>query len=317
MNILLPKEITPAMFGAGTSIPAVDPYTGEIAWAPGADCVVGDKRVRGTYVYECIKAVTGAPANTYAPDSANGGEFWFKDEAAPTNRWAPFDEYLFTKARALGQVKYVINPGFVNGVEIHGVEADSLTVTATDGEGGPELMAPVTVDLWDQAYGLWEYLFGDLQRRTKGSVKGLPIHPNLCVTVIAARTTPDEQAAVGYISIGQWQQFLAPDSLSSGTVTGASAELKSYSYYDKKKDGTYTRRKGRQSTDLRITCTVKADEGPRVRNVLARVLDVPVAMEAVPTSKFSWLSTVGFITGGISAPSNGLIDIDIRVEGNV
>ena len=317
MNILLPKEITPAMLMAGTNIPAVDAYVDEVAWASGADCAVGDRRVRGNYVYECIKKVEGSPANTYAPDTANGGEFWFKDETNPTNRWAPFDEYIFTKARALGEVKYVIKPGFVNGIAIHGVEADSLTITVTDGDGGSELMPPFSVDMWEQAYGLWEYLFGDLRRNTKGNLKGLPIHPNMCITIIAARTLPTEEAAIAYISVGQWQQLLAPDSLTSATVTGAAAELKSYSYYDERSDGTYVRKRGRQANDLSINCTVKGEEGNRVRDVLSRVLDLPVAMESVPGRRFAWLSTVGFITGRISAPSNGYVELDIKVKGNV
>lgn len=304
------------MLRPGTNIPAVDAYVGEVAWASGVDCAVGDRRVRGNYVYECIKKVEGSPANTYAPDTANGGEFWFKDETNPTNRWAPFDEYIFTKARALGEVKYVIKPGFVNGIAIHGVEADSLTITVTDGEGGPELLPTFTVDMWDQAYGEWEYLFGDLQRSTKSTIKGLPIHPNLCITIVAARNLPAVEAAIGYISIGQWNQLLAPDTLTSATVTGSQAEIKSYSYFKQNDDGTYVRRRGRQSADLGISCIVKGAEGNRVRNILSKVLDIPVAMEATGSPQFRWLSTVGFITGRISAPNNGYVELDIKVKGN-
>jgi hypothetical protein len=318
MNILLPKTITTAMFATGTNIPAVDSSVGEVAWATGGTFAVGDRRTDGNYWYECVKAVSGSPANTYAPSSVLGASYWAKDEEAPTNRWAPFDEYLFSKARRVGDVTYVLTPGFVDGVAVHGIEADKLTISATMGAGGANLIEPQVVDLWQQAYGLYEYLFGDLQHGTKYTLKGIPLHPDVHITVKAERNTPTEQAAIGYISVGRWQQLFAPGSLSTNASTsGASAEIRSYSYFrQNEQTGLYTRKRGRQSIDLSIPCVVNGNEGERVRNLLATVLDVPVAMEASDLAQYSWLSTVGFITGRIGSPSKGLVEIDFKVKGN-
>lgn len=318
MNILLPKTITASMFAQGTNIPAVDPAVGEVAWASGTTYDVGDRRVDAGYVYECIKPVAGGPANTYPPSSPLAAEYWYRDEEAPTNRMAPFDEYLFTKARRSDDVTYVLRPGFIDGVAVHGAEADRLTISATAGLDGPELMPSHVVDLWETAYGLHEYLFGGLlQRRTQYVVKGIPLHPDVHITIKAERNTPGEQAAIGYISVGQWRMLFAPGTVKGAAKWGASAELRSYSYFEQnKKTGTYTRQRGRQSLDLSIPCTVSMHEGNRVANLLSRVLDIPVAVEGSDIPQYAWLSTVGFVTGRIGAPINLRVDIDFKVRGN-
>lgn len=316
MNILLTKEITDAMLAAGTNIPAVDADAGETAWASGA-FVVGDRRTDGHYWYECIKPVAAAPEAGYRPSSPAGGEFWAKDDEAPTNRWAPFDEYLFSKARNAGEVTYVLTPGFVDGIAVHAVEADHLHISATAGAGGPNLIAPVSVDLWDQAYGLYEYLFGDLQRGTKYTLKGIPLHPDVHITITASRNTPSEEAAIGYIGVGQWQRLYAPHTNIGAVLAGATAELKSYSYFKQSEQtGLYTRKRGRQSIDLSFDAVVEAAEGNRIRNLLSRILDVPVPIEASSLNQFQWLSTVGFVTGTVKASSTAHSEVSFKIKGN-
>ncbi len=51
MNILLPITIINEMFGAGTSIPAVDASVGEVGWVSGTAYVVGDRRIDVGYTY--------------------------------------------------------------------------------------------------------------------------------------------------------------------------------------------------------------------------------------------------------------------------
>ena len=118
MKILIPTDITPAMFGAGTNIPEVDSSVGEVAWATGTSYAIGDRRTDAGYTYECVKAVTVAPANALRPSDVASAQYWLKDENAPTNRMAPFDDYLFTKARRVSSLTYVLNPGFVTGFAI-------------------------------------------------------------------------------------------------------------------------------------------------------------------------------------------------------
>ncbi|MBF9263940.1 hypothetical protein [Paracidovorax cattleyae] len=314
MNILLPTTITPSMFGAGTTIPAVDASAGEVLWVSGATYAVKDRRVWEGYTYECIKA---APSNTTPPSSTAGAEFWLRDEGAPTNRMAPFDEYLFTRARRSTSLTYVLNPGFVTGLAIYGIEADTLDVRVRAGPGGPDLVPPVHLDLWEQAYGEWEYLFGNLERGTSYTLKDIPLHPAAEVTITLSRNNAGVEAAVGYISVGQWSRLLAPSGRVSAVVQGAEASTKSYGYFKENADGTFIRRRGRQSTNMTLSCVIDADQANAANTLLKRVLDQTVAIEASGLPRFGYLSTVGSVTGSVKADTSVTASVALQIKGNV
>ena len=314
MNILLPTAITPGMFGAGTNIPALDASAGEVLWVSGASYVVKDRRVWEGYTYECIKA---APNNTTTPSSAAGAEFWLRDEGAPTNRMAPFDDYLFTRARRKGSLTYVLNPGFVTGIAIYGIEADTLDIRVRAGPGGEDLVPPVYLDLWEQAFGEWEYLFGNLQRATSYTLKDIRLHPAAEVTITLARNSAAVEAAVGYISVGQWSRLLAPTGRISAVVQGAEASTKSYAYYRENADGTFVRRRGRQSTNMTLSCVIDADQANAAKTLLDRILDQTVAIEASGLPRFGYLSTVGSVTGTVRADTSATASVALQIKGNV
>lgn len=314
MNILLPTAITPSMFGAGTTIPVVDSSVGEVLWVSGATYAVKDRRVWEGYTYECIKA---APSNTTPPSSTAGAEFWLRDEGAPTNRMAPFDEYLFTRARRPTSLTYVLNPGFVTGLAIYGIEADTLDVRVRGGPGGADLVPPVHLDLWEQAVGEWEYLFGNLARGTSYTLKDIPLHPAAEVTITLSRNNAGVEAAVGYISVGQWSRLLAPSGRVSAVVQGAEASTKSYAYYRENTDGTFTRRRGRQSTNMSLSCVIDADQANAAKTLLDRILDQTVAIEASGLPRFGYLSTIGSVTGTVKADTTATATVALQIKGNV
>ena len=110
MNILLPTTITEAMIVEGTNIPSVDTSQGEILWIPEGEYEVDDLRVFDGAVYSCVKQNN---ATSVSPTPPNDPTNWLFKE--PANRMCPFDDYLFTQARRLEEVKYVIRPGFFDG----------------------------------------------------------------------------------------------------------------------------------------------------------------------------------------------------------
>ena len=316
MNILLPKKITAAMLQAGTTIPAVDTAAGEVAWVTGTNYALGDRRVDGDYIYECVQAVTTAPQNTYAPSDTRSAAHWLKDEGAPTNRMAPFDKYLFTKARKADTLTYVIKPGFVTGLAIYGLEADTLAITVK--AGGVDLIPPVSVDLWEQAFGEFEYLFGDLQRGTYYALKNLPLHPDVEITITVARNSTGVEAAVGYISIGTWKMLLAPLQKDiGGTQYGVEATTKDYSYSEDMPDGTYRDVPGRKSTNINLTCMIAADQAPAAKTLLDQILGQAVAVEVSDLPRYSHLATVAKVTGTIRTTSWATAEVNLQLKGNV
>lgn len=317
MNILLPKTITNAMFGAGTNIPEVDSLTtpAEVAWASGGTFALKDRRTRDGYWYECVQAITGAPANTYVPGSAAAEGWWLKDEGAPTNRMAPFDKYLFTKARRAGSIVYELTPGFINGAAIYEMEADHLNITVKD--GATDLITPIDIELWEQAPGLWEYLFGELERGDYYALKDIPINPNAKITITISRNNPSTEAAVGFISVGNWKTLLAPLTQASGVQYGVEATTRDYSYSQEYKDGTYIDVEGRKATDINLSCVIDAAEAPSAKLLLEQILGKAVAIEVSELPKYSHLATVGKVTGSVRSVNWPTAQVDLQIKGNV
>ena len=318
MNILLPIAITDAMIGAGTNIPAVDTAAGEVAWVSGTNYAVDDRRVHEGWTYQCVQAVSSGPQNTYPPNDARSAKFWLKDENAPTNRMAPFDEYIFTATKKAGEIKFILTPGFFNGFAMYGVEADNVDVILRETAGGAILNPDDrTIPMWEQAFGEYEYLFGNLQRTRKLTESGLPMRPAAELEISLKRNDPLVNAELGFLAVGQWQKLLAPAAGVGGTQYGAEVTPKSYSYFKRNDDGTYTRRKGRTAKAISASVIIDAVEAPRVAKLLEKIIDVPVAIEASSLPKYGHISTVGFVTGTVTAETWQTARVDIQVDGNI
>jgi hypothetical protein len=317
MNILLPKIITNGMLGAGTNIPEVDASItpAEVAWASGGTFALNDRRTYNGYWYECVQAISGAPANTYVPGTSAAEGWWLKDEGAPTNRMAPFDKYLFTKARRTGSVVFELTPGFINGAAIYDMEADRLQITVEDGV--TDLITPIDIELWEQAPGLWEYLFGELERGTYYALKDIPINPNAKVTITISRNNPAVEAAVGYISVGNWKTLLAPLRQESGAQYGVEMTTRDYSYSQEYKDGTYIDVEGRKATDINLSCVIASEDAPSAALLLEQILGKAVAIEVSDLPRYSHLATVGKVTGSVRNVNWPTAEVSLQIKGNV
>jgi hypothetical protein len=316
MNILRPKTITSSMFAAGTTIPEVDTTVGEVLWVSGSTYAQGDRRVWKGYTYEAVAAVSGSPANTYEPGSPNAANLWLKDEGAPTNRMAPFDKYLFTKARRPGSLTFVLKPGFVDGLALYGLEADTLSITVK--AAGVDLIPPVNVQLWQQAFGPWEYLFSDLQRGTYFTLKNLPLHPDVEISVTVSSNDLLVTAAIGFMSVGNWKQLFSPMSSTSGVQYGVESATRDYSYAtEPNKDGTYIEVEGRKARDINLQCVIDAMQAPAAQLLLDQILGKAVAIEVSDLPRYGHLATVGKVTGSVRSPNWTTAQVDLQIKGNV
>jgi len=313
MNILLPISITEAMIGAGTNIPAVDADRGEVAWDPASHAYsIDDAVVFEGKIYSCVKPHTSAASPT--PDS--DATHWLYKQ--PSNRMSPFDEYIFTKARRAGSLKYVLTPPFFNGFAIYGAEADDVIVTIKDEVGGGDLVPPQTTEMWEQAFGLWEYLYGNLQKTTKLTRDGLPIRPAAELIIELIRNSEDVDAELGMLSVGQWRTLLSPITDVGGTQFGVEVTPKSYSYYKRNETtGEYVRRRGRQAKVINASVVIDAAQAPAVDRLLAAILDIPVAIEASNLPRYGHISTFGFVTGSVVSVDWPTARVNIKVDGNV
>lgn len=305
-RVMVPIEVTADMLKAGTTIAEPDIANGEVAWAASASYALADLRTYNGSVWACSKAHTGRTAK---PDM--DAAFWYRE--GPTNRMAPFDDYSNTKVVATGSLKYVLQPGFLNGIAVYGMEGSSYSVVVRDGPGGAVLRS-WSGDLYSQAAGLYELLFSVLTPTEQVTFDDVPLAPTAEVTITVA-AAPDGRAAVGTIKLGDWRQFIG-DGAIGGVEYGAESNRKSYTLRTYNPDGTYKIIRRAKARDVSCSIVIEPDQAMQADAILTEIIDMAVPFEASGLPGYGYLNTLGFVTGSIRAESHGTTSINLKVEGN-
>lgn len=304
-RILVPLSVTASMLSAGTSIAEPDASVGEVAWASGTAYTTGQRVTHEGNVWEAVAASTGV---TPGADITK----WLR--YGPSNRMAPFDEYATTPARGTTSITYVLRPGFFNALRLDGLVGSGYSSTLKDAPGGA-VVETWTGDLWEQAIGLYELLFQPLRQLKSVSFGGIDIYPDpeLTITITAAIGAP---VAVGTVMVGDWRSLIG-NAKWGGVVRGASAQRKSYTYWDEKPDGTYAILRRPSRRDVQCQVVLDAAEAMYADALLEEVLDRLVAFEATDLPRYGYLNTVGFVSGGISDDSSAAARLDLTIKGSI
>lgn len=306
-RLMVSVKVAPAMLGPGTTVP--EPYVamGETAWVANAAQVVDDLRTHAGSVWSCVRAHSGRAA-----PPAKGDGYWLRK--GPTFRRAPFDEYINTKARALGALTFELLPGFINGVSVYGPEGDAYAITVRDGPDGPVLREK-SGDLMAQAAGLWELLYTTLPVLEKVSLDDIPLSPNavVSVTVTAANNGP---VAVGEIKVGDWRSLIGDSKRPAGVERGASARRRSYTYRRYNDDGSYEEEVRPSSRDVDCTVVLDADQAMYADGLLGEVINMAVPFEATGIPHYGFIDTMGFLSADISDRDNGTVALRLQIRGN-
>lgn len=303
--ILIPLDITSSMLAAGTSIPVVDAAAGEVAWASGSH-PLGARVNHDNSIWEAVVANPGVAPGT---DSAK----WLR--YGPSNRMAPFDNEMDSRATATGSMTYVLRPGFFTGVALLGMQADHLTVQVFDSPGGAVVDA-YDADLYEQASGLFELLFMPLRQRTKHYLRNLPIFPDAEVRITLS-ANGGGKVSLGMVSVGYWDTLLGRGDF-GGVEYGATAEVKSYSYIKRGEDGKPLKRVRRGSaTNVSCTVVISAEEANRAMELLHQVQGRTVVFIACGLPRYDYLSGAGDISGSATPQSFSHAELKITIEGVV
>jgi hypothetical protein len=307
VRVMVPIDVKANMIKAGTSIPEPDTSKGEVAWAPSANQVVANERTYSGSIWLCKLAHAG---RTTTPDL--DVLYWTK--LGPTNRMAPFDDYSNTKVVGVGTMTYVVQPGFLNGLAVYGMEGAAYSIVVRNGPGGAVLRS-WGGDLYSQATGLYELLYSPLLPTEQLSFDDIPLSPSAEVT-ITVTTAPGGRVAIGTIKMGDWRQFIE-NGMPGGTRHGAESTRKSRTLREYNADGTYKIVRRSSSRDVNCSIAVHPDQAMQADAILGEVEDLAVPFEASGLPKYGYLNTLGFVTGSVRADSSGVTSINLKVEGNI
>lgn len=308
MNILDNIAITDAMVAAGTTVP--EPATGETEWATGVAYKVGDLRIRKTThrVYKCAADHTSAAS----PVPENDPMRWV--DVGPTARWAPFDQYVNTQAKATGSITYVLTPGYFNALALYGLVGAQYHITVKDAPGGAVIFERQGF-LLDDPMGWYEYLFVAQPAVTKLSFAGIPIRPGAELTVTVSAATGAD-VAIGMLLVGDMTPLISDAADWGGVVYGASAEPVTYSYIKTAEDGTTQIVRRHSATNMRCTVQLPRKYADQAVALLQRTLDRPLAWIATDAPRYRGLNVFGIASSApVTYDSFQIASIDINVKG--
>ena len=302
MNILIPVAVSTL-----TSSTIAEPDTGEAAWTSAGTYALGDQVVlTATHrIYECIQAHSGRTASPSADPL-----YW--QDVGPTNRWAPFDSYVSTAATATTSASWVLSPGFFDALALYGLAGTQLDIEVLDGPGGAELYAD-TVDLYEPALGLYEYLFGQIRQRDRIVVTGIPLHPTAQLTLTVSGGTGDK-VALGMLAIGQFRK-LAPSESWGGTQAGASVEPVTYSRISTDEFGTTTIVRRTAATGMRAEVVMPIADCNYALRLVQQVLDVPVAWIASTEDRLAGLNVFGLGSASLAYVDGATARMSLTIKG--
>lgn len=305
ISVLMATPITAAMITGGTTLAEPDTGLGESMWVSAGAYVVGDEKISGHKVYSCVQDHSG---RTALP--AVDGEYWlFK---RPSNLFEPFDVYRSTAAQGTGSFTYELEPGFFSAVRLFGLVGDQVRVEVID-TFDDSVLKDVTVDLWEQALGLWELLFSPLGQIGQVDVRDIPfaIAPRLRVTV---SSPPDGPVALGMLLVGEWVSLTGG---SGGTEYGGHAEPKSNSFIKFFPDGTFEIQRRAGMTDVEASAVLNADQADYCVALLKKVLDSPLAFSATNVPGYGYLSGFGLISGTVTPTNSKDARLQARLKGTI
>jgi hypothetical protein len=256
-------------------------------------------------IWECVLAHTGVTPGTSATR-------WLR--FGPSNRMAPFDDRPSTRTTRTTSLKYEIGLGFFTGFALYNIVGESINVKVLAGPGGT-VEFETTRDLFDQALGLFEYLFLPLRPLGQLQVQDLPLLPTgqLHITITAAGSGA---VGIGMVAVGFWETLLGSGDF-GGVQYGASAEIKTYSYFKENPDGSVEITPRGTARNIRCAVMIDADQANAAADLLARIAAQPVAFIASGIGRYDYLNTFGLVSGDVNADNFSMSTVNLNIKGYV
>ena len=306
-SVLLPHTIDASSIKNGTTIPEVDTGAGEVAWSSTtAYAGIENNISHGGRLWASIAPSTNVVPGTNPAKWRTSG---------PSNRMAPFDGKISTRATRAGELTYVlVLPAIYNGLALYGLQGDMLQVIHKTAPGGDVLM-DWSGGLYEQPFGLFEYLFYPQAPLTQKAFSDLDMAPGGELT-IRITSAGDAPCSLGMAALGMWAPLLgSAKERVQGVEYGASATIKTYSYIKTDEDGSTTIVPRASATNVECSAYLGSDQANYTADVLRRIAAQPVAVVISGLPRYEYLNTFGLVSGSLEAATLPLARLSLSVKG--
>jgi hypothetical protein len=206
------------------------------AWAAGTSYAKGAKVDYLTHIYESL--VNSNVGNNPAASPTS----WLN--IGPDNVHAMFDDSVTTATTGTGSLSVTLAPGMVNSLALINLTGATVTITVTDGAGGPVVFTR-TFDLDGTIITDWyQYFFEPSVQKSELTVTDLPPYASARVTITI---TGSGAVGVGNLVLGTFYEL---GEVLMGTTLGTD----DYSLVttDEFGDTTLTRRNSAKRSDMQV-----------------------------------------------------------------
>ena len=169
-----------------------------------------------------------------------------------------------------------------------------------------------TVSLYAESLGLYEYLFGPKNPKSKIVETGFENRPTAELTVSISGTGT---VGAGMINIGTYRSILGEW---GGTIYGASVEPTTTSRIKTNEaTGKVSIKRGNAASGMRVTVQLPIEAANYALQTMQEVLDVPVSVIASDATGYEGLNVFGLASASMVYPNYGLATLSVNVKGMI
>lgn len=293
------KVIKPITFSSATHLVSSSATESTSAWSTGATYALGANVHHAERLYQSLQA--GNVGHTPASSPT-----WWVD-LGPDNIHAMFDDQVSTATVASSSLTVELSPGYVNSLALLGLVGNELTVTVTDGDGGPVVYERTASLDGTFIFDWYMYFFEPYVQIGEWVATDIPPYSSAFITI--ALTSGGGNVQVGNCSLGT---FYSIGSLEYGAQVG----IVDYSKKVTDEFGTTSFVKRANAKTASYPLMLDKAEVAKVYRIIADLCATPAVWIGVDDdADYSVLTVFGFLKDfreTISYPTKSMCTLEIE-----
>lgn len=292
------KVIKPVEY-AGTMLISTNAANADAEYAAGTSYSIGNRVTHLETIYESL--VNANLGNTPSTSPTR----WVK--IGPSNRRAMFDTQVSTQTTRATPLTVTVAPGaHTNSLALLNMNGTSVSITVTDGPGGPTVYSRTIGLVEDFAVDWYMYFFEPTALRGDVVLTDIPPHPSGRITVSLSAVSGS--VSIGSMLFGTFYEL-------GGTEYGAGAGIRDYSVKQTDEFGVTTFVRRAFSKRMEAQVFVKNERLGFITRILSELRATPSVWIGADDDRFSPLVMFGFYRDfniDIAYPEHSLCRLEIE-----